>query len=87
MKWDLSTLSSLYLVAIALTDSVRSLRDLKKEHLPMLRSIREEATRIVLEKWGLENGALRFYVHYQPSYCASTRTALPLTRQREAYLS
>ncbi|KAI0825974.1 scavenger mRNA decapping enzyme [Irpex lacteus] len=68
MKWDLTTMSSLYLVAIALTDSIRSLRDLRKKHLPMLRSIRTEATRIVSEKWGLEKGSLRFYVHYQPSY-------------------
>jgi m7GpppX diphosphatase len=72
MKWDLTTLSSLYLVAISLTDSVRSLRDLNKGHLPMLHSIRKEATRIVMEKWGLGKGALRFYVHYQPSYCALT---------------
>lgn len=62
-------MSSLYLVAIALTDSIRSLRDLRKKHLPMLRSILTEATRIVSEKWGLEKGSLRFYVHYQPSYC------------------
>ncbi|KAI0088391.1 scavenger mRNA decapping enzyme [Irpex rosettiformis] len=68
MKWDLTTVSSLYLVAIALTDSVRSLRDLRKAHLPMLRTIREEATRIVGDKWGLAKGSLRLYVHYQPSY-------------------
>ncbi|KAI0684504.1 scavenger mRNA decapping enzyme [Cytidiella melzeri] len=69
MKWDLMTTSSLYLVAIALTNSVRSLRDLRKTHLPMLRSIREEASRVVSEKWpGIGRGSLRFYVHYQPSY-------------------
>lgn len=69
MKWDLTTIASLYLVAIVLTQDIRSLRDLRKRHLGMLRSIRKEASRIVKEKWNLPDGSLRFYVHYQPSYC------------------
>ncbi|KAI0341516.1 scavenger mRNA decapping enzyme [Trametopsis cervina] len=68
MKWDLTTVSALYLVAIALNDSIRSLRDLRRTHIPMLRSIHHEASRIAKEKWGLGQGSLRFYVHYQPSY-------------------
>lgn len=71
MKWDLTTVSTLYLLAIAVSRDIKSLRDLRKEHLPMLRSIRREACRVVHEKWGLEAGSLRFYVHYQPSYCQS----------------
>lgn len=69
MKWDLTTIASLYLVAIVLTKDIRSLRDLRKRHLGMLRRIRKEATRVVKEKWGLPDGSLRFYIHYQPSYC------------------
>lgn len=68
MKWDLITLQSLYLVAISSSSAIRSLRDIRKIHLPMLRGIRSEATRIVQEKWGLGAGALRLFVHYQPSY-------------------
>ena len=70
MKWDLITVSSLYLVAIALSASIRSLRDLRKHHIPMLRSIKAEAQRIVEEKWGLGKGSIRMFIHYQPSYCA-----------------
>ena len=73
MKWDLITLQSLYLVAISSSSAIRSLRDLRKVHLPMLRSIRTEATRVVQEKWGLSAGAIRLFVHYQPSYCQSRR--------------
>ena len=69
MKWDLTTVGSLYLVAIVLTDNIRSLRDLRKRHVPMLKNIQREATRVVKEKWGLGDGSLRFYIHYQPSYC------------------
>lgn len=68
MKWDLTTISSLYLVAIASSPNIRSLRDLRKSHLGMLRSIRREARRVVKDKWELGYGTLRMYVHYQPSY-------------------
>ena len=69
MKWDLKTVSSLYLVALVQDRSIRSLRDLRKRHVGLLSSIRSEAERVVQEKWGLGRGALRMYVHYQPSYC------------------
>ncbi|KAI1798380.1 scavenger mRNA decapping enzyme [Ganoderma leucocontextum] len=68
MKWDLTTLSSLYLVAISFNRSIRSLRDLNKTHLGMLKSIRREAARVVKERWGLDQGSLRMFIHYQPSY-------------------
>lgn len=70
MKWDRTTLAALYLVAIAASPAVRSLRCLRKAHVGMLQSIRAEAVRAVRERWGLGAGALRMYVHYQPSYCA-----------------
>ena len=69
MKWDLTTVSSLYLVALAISRDIHTLRDLTKDHLPMLRKIQNEARKVVAEKWGLDPYALRFYVHYQPSYC------------------
>lgn len=68
MKWDLSTVSALYLVALALGHSVRSLRDLRRVHVPMLKSIRSKAYSIVKERWALEPSELRCFVHYQPSY-------------------
>ena len=71
MKWDLKTVSSLYLVSIVQDRTIRSMRDLRKCHIGMLKDIRREAARIVSEKWGLGNGSLRIYVHYQPSYCKS----------------
>ncbi|KAI0718344.1 scavenger mRNA decapping enzyme [Cerioporus squamosus] len=68
MKWDLTTISSLYLVAIAFNRSIRSLRDLTKAHLGMLTSIRRDAAKVVHERWGLAPGSLRMFIHYQPSY-------------------
>lgn len=69
MKWDLSNVSTLYLVAITTSRDIRCLRDLRKQHLPMLRGIRKQASTVVHEKWKLKPDNLRFYIHYQPSYC------------------
>lgn len=71
MKWDLITVSSLYLVAISLSPNIRSLRDLERKHVGMLKKIRKEARRVVKEGWGLEASEVKCYIHYQPSYCQS----------------
>jgi len=73
MKWNLETVSDLYLLALCTSNGVMSLRDLRKVHVPVLKSIKNEATRIVKARWE-NNGkyvSLRMYVHYQPSYCTS----------------
>lgn len=86
MKWDLITLSSLYLVAIvsgaasryeSRRTRVRSMRDLRRSDIPWLKSIKREAGRVVKEKWGFEDGSLRCYIHYQPSYCESLPWMMP----------
>lgn len=58
-----------YLSAIAHDASITSLRALRRRHLPLLRGIEREATRICQERYGVQAGGLRMYVHYQPSYC------------------
>lgn len=71
MKWDLLTVASLYLVAIVHVPpgrALRSLRDLRAEHLPLLRAIRLHGARVAKERWGTPDGGLRVFVHYQPSY-------------------
>jgi m7GpppX diphosphatase len=69
MKWDLKTLSALYLVAIVRDRTVKSLRDLRKVHLKVLKKIQTEAWRVVREKWAVKHGGVVLFVHYQPSYC------------------
>ena len=71
MKWDLTSIASLYLVALMLLPDIKCLRDLTCLHLPLLRSIRREAINLVKTRWGLEATELRLFVHYQPSYCRS----------------
>jgi m7GpppX diphosphatase len=68
LKWDRVNVENLYLVAIAHSRTIRSLRDLTKGHLPMLRHIRSAAHKAVQQNWGLGPGSLRLYIHYHPSY-------------------
>jgi m7GpppX diphosphatase len=73
MKWDLQTMSALYLVAIVRDGEIRSLRDLRERHLPMLKVIKEQAGKVVEGKWNFAKGGVRMFVHYQPSYCTCNR--------------
>ncbi|TFK74205.1 scavenger mRNA decapping enzyme [Pluteus cervinus] len=67
MKWDRTTLSSLYLQVLVQDRSIRSLRDLRKRHVGLLNDIRREANEVVKKNWpGIT--ALRMLIHYQPSY-------------------
>lgn len=68
-KWDCTTISQLYLVALVHASDVKSLRDLRKCHINLLKSIRREVARVSMEKWGVGQDSLRLFIHYQPSYC------------------
>ncbi|ORX68641.1 hypothetical protein DL89DRAFT_293863 [Linderina pennispora] len=67
-KWDGVGVESLYLVVIVRRKDIRSLRDLRPEHLPMLRNIREKVGAAVDSVYGVAQDQLRMFVHYQPSY-------------------
>jgi m7GpppX diphosphatase len=75
MKWSLETVSDLYLLALCTSNEIKSLRDLRKIHVPVLKNIKEEATKIVKARWNNDGKiiSLRMYIHYQPSYCTSLR--------------
>ncbi|KAG0172785.1 hypothetical protein DFQ28_002945 [Apophysomyces sp. BC1034] len=67
MKWD-GSVESLYWVAIAMTNSIYSIRSLGKQHLGLLKNIRAGAYQLAKEKFGLQERQLRLFVHYPPSY-------------------
>ncbi|KAK4051330.1 hypothetical protein OIV83_002814 [Microbotryomycetes sp. JL201] len=68
LKWDQHTKSSMYLQVLVQSRKIRCLRDLRPSHLPLLRKIRINSERTAIEKYGIEQGELRFFVHYQPTY-------------------
>ncbi|KAL8292336.1 hypothetical protein RQP46_001802 [Phenoliferia psychrophenolica] len=62
------SLTSLYLLVLSQTRTIRYLRDLRTTHLPLLRKIREETQRAALAKFGVSPNELRMFIHYQPTY-------------------
>ncbi|XP_053620792.1 m7GpppX diphosphatase [Plodia interpunctella] len=68
LKWDGITKETLYLLAIVRQRGLKSLRDLNASHLPLLKRIRDEGKKKILEKYNLPDSQLRIYFHYQPSF-------------------
>nr|CAG4644810.1 EOG090X06NK [Leptodora kindtii] len=68
MKWDCKTTTNLYLVAIVRKRGIKSLRDIRAEHLPLLENIMKKGCVAIEEKYGVQKSELRVYLHYQPSY-------------------
>lgn len=67
---DLKTLWLLALPKNIFTKSIKSIRDLTAEHLPMLKSILSESYKAIHEKYGLPSSMVAAYFHYIPSYWA-----------------
>ncbi|EIW67552.1 hypothetical protein TREMEDRAFT_33242, partial [Tremella mesenterica DSM 1558] len=68
LKWDQTSMSALYLTVLVRTRKIKSLRDLTKSHLSLLRDIKLKTFETVLKQFGVEGNKLRLFVHYQPSY-------------------
>ncbi|XP_030648059.1 m7GpppX diphosphatase [Chanos chanos] len=67
-KWDQKQLDDLYLIAIVHRRDIKSLRDLRSEHLPLLRNIRKKGEETIQKQYSVRPCKLRVYLHYQPSY-------------------
>ena len=58
----------LYCLAICHDKTLKSLRDLTSEHLPLLRNLRNQTLEFLAQAFGLRASDVRMIVHYQPSY-------------------
>ncbi|KAG4302568.1 hypothetical protein PCK1_001152 [Pneumocystis canis] len=64
LKWDRKTILSLYYIAIVHRRDISSLRDLKKEHIPLLYRIKQVSLDIIPQKYhGISKNQLKFFVH------------------------
>uniref|UniRef100_A0A914YD79 m7GpppX diphosphatase n=1 Tax=Panagrolaimus superbus TaxID=310955 RepID=A0A914YD79_9BILA len=68
IKWDGTDVETLYYQAIVQRRDIGSVRELTKEHIPLLKAIRDKSTEIISEKFGLNTSQLKFYFHYHPTY-------------------
>ncbi|XP_048853720.1 m7GpppX diphosphatase [Brienomyrus brachyistius] len=67
-KWDQKQLDDLYLIAIVHRRDIKSLRDLRGEHLQLLENIRSKGEDAVRQRYDVAPNRLRVFLHYQPSY-------------------
>lgn len=63
-----ASVKDLYCLAICHRRDVRSLRDLRACHLPLLRHILDEGCRVIEAVYGVPVDELRVFVHYQPQF-------------------
>ncbi|XP_017778004.1 PREDICTED: m7GpppX diphosphatase [Nicrophorus vespilloides] len=68
MKWDGKTIETLHILALVHTRGIKSLRDLSKDHLTLLKNIQTIGQNIIQEKYNIPASQLRVYLHYQPSF-------------------
>ncbi|CAE7232389.1 DCPS [Symbiodinium natans] len=68
-KWQkMDVVDDLYYLALFSDFSVRSLRDLRGEHLPLLKRIQQTVLSGLAVKHGVAPSALLAYVHYHPTF-------------------
>jgi m7GpppX diphosphatase len=61
-------MKQLYGQAIVRDLSLRSIRDLRAKHVPMLRNLRQQCMTTLTQKYGVRPEHIFAYFHYQPSY-------------------
>jgi len=67
-KWDQRDVNALYCLAIVRRRDIKSIRDLRGEHIPMLENVLEKTYAALKERYNVEKHHLRAYMHYQPSF-------------------
>ncbi|CCI46858.1 unnamed protein product [Albugo candida] len=68
-RWcQLNKKEALNCLAIVRNRSLRSIRDLTAEHLPLLCNIRDTCLEVIRKQFQVEASSLRIYFHYQPTY-------------------
>lgn len=58
----------LYCLGLSHRRDIRSLRDLRPEHLPLLRAMAAKGREVIREVYGLPDESLRIFVHYPPQF-------------------
>lgn len=68
LKWNGKQVEDLYLLALIKKRGIKSLRDLRGEHLPLLRNVLEKGVDAISEKYNISRNQLRIFIHYQPTF-------------------
>ena len=70
IKWkniEDKNIEHLHILSIPIDRSLRTIRDLHKEHIPMLIYLRDTTFKLLKEKYSIDNTKIKAYIHYPPS--------------------
>ena len=67
-KWDRKDASALYTLAILKDPALKSVRDLRGAHVPMLKQLRAGVLAELRRRYGARADQVRAYMHYLPSF-------------------
>lgn len=65
--WHRKDISRLYLLAFVRDTSIRSLRDLTSQHIPLLKHIYNKSMEYIEETYNISRKKFRIYIHYPPT--------------------
>jgi m7GpppX diphosphatase len=65
--WDAKNVERLHILCIPLDKQLRTVRELTKEHIPLLQHMKKTTLEKIEEVYGLKEGSLKIYFHYEPS--------------------
>lgn len=69
-QWKLQTkaVGDLYCLAIVKGTSLASIRDLRREHIPMLQDILSQCPKVIEQVYGVRYNQMRIFFHYHPQF-------------------
>jgi diadenosine tetraphosphate (Ap4A) HIT family hydrolase len=65
--WNGNDVDKLQLLCTPTDRNLRSIRSLDASHLPLLEHMKQVTLNVIREKYGLEQGDIKMYFHYEPS--------------------
>lgn len=58
----------MHFIALPFKRDLKTLRDLTGEHLPLLKSIRDDGYKLILSRYGLPQSKVKAFFHYYPTF-------------------
>jgi len=65
--WNQLDPTKFHILTIPKDKTIRSIRDLTQEDVPLLIHIRDKTTEIIKSKYGISKEQIKMYIHYSPS--------------------
>jgi len=67
LAWDEKNIFKLHILALFTNKDLKTLRDLKKDHIPLLESALKEGFKIIKNLYNVDEDKIKAYFHYPPS--------------------